>query len=96
VATTISFSNNNKNNNNSNCVLLICVSGKEKISFSKSDALNVSAVATACEESYRTGLPVHLSVNNDGLVTSDVEKCLVVNGDVIIDDIVVKSNMIVQ
>jgi len=55
------------------------------ISVSKFDALNVSAVATACEESYRTGLPVRLSLSNDGIVNNDAEKCPVVNGDVIID-----------
>ena len=59
------------------CVLLVCVSGKEKISVSKSDALNVSAVATACEESHRTGLPVQLSLS------SDVHDSLV-NGDVVV------------
>jgi len=59
------------------CALLVCISGKEKISVSKSDALNVSAVAAACEESYRTGLPVQLSLSND------VHDSLV-NGDVVV------------
>ena len=55
---------------------LIRVSGKEKISVSKSDALNVSAVASACEESYRTGLPVQLLLSSDGFasISNDVDK----------------------
>lgn len=40
------------------------VQGKAKISVSKTDTLNVSAIATACEESYRTGKPVSLSLSN--------------------------------
>ena len=54
---------------------VVCVPGKEKLSVSKSDALNVSAVATACEESYRTGLPVQLSLSSvmhDDFVNGDV------------------------
>jgi len=58
------------------------VSGKEKISISKSDALNVSAVATACEKSYRTGQPVELSLSSDDLVVSGFrdDRGMVVNG----------------
>jgi len=64
----------------------ICVLGIEKISVSKSDALNVSAVASACERSYRTGLPVQLSLSSDGFVSGDVKKCVVNEGDVLIND----------
>ena len=61
---------------------LVCVSGKEKISVSKCDALNVSAIATACEESYRTGLPVQLSLSKDSLSAGDAEQCNIMNDDV--------------
>jgi len=76
---------------------LICVSGKEKISVSKSDALNVSAVASACEESYRTGLPVQLSLSSDGFafISNDVDKCAAADGDVVIDG-VIKSRVTAQ
>jgi len=64
-------------------LLCVCVSGKESISVSKYDALNVSAIATACEESYRTGLPVQLSLSNDGFSSGDVGQSTVMNNDVI-------------
>ena len=72
--------------------LLVCKSGKEKISVSKSDALNVSAVASACEESYRTGLPVQLSLGSGGFGDVDLGKGAV-NGEVI--DGVISSSTIV-
>jgi len=40
------------------------VQGKAVIAVSKMETLNVSAVATACEESHRTGQPVHLALTN--------------------------------
>ena len=55
----------------------VYVLGTEKMSVSKSDVLNVSAVASACERSYRTGLPVQLSLSSDGFVSAgDVKNCV--------------------
>jgi len=76
------------------CALLFCASGKEKMSVSKSDALNVSAIATACEESYKTGLPVQLSLSDDGLGSADMKQCIA-NGDAV-TDAVMKSHVIAQ
>jgi len=62
---------------------LVCVSGKEKISVSKCDALNVSVIATACEESYRTGLPVQLSLSSDNFSSGDAGQHTIMNNDVV-------------
>ena len=82
-------------NHMSMSVSLICVSGKEEISVSKYAVLNVSAVAAACEESYRTGLPVQLSLSSDAFVNGVVEKSAAEGGEVVVDD-VVKSAVIAQ
>jgi len=73
----------------------ICVPGTEKISVSKSDVLNVSAVASACERSYKTGLPVQLSLSSDGFVNNNVEKCVINDGNAVSDGII-KSVVNVQ
>lgn len=39
------------------------VEGKAKMSVTSTDAYNVSAIATACETSHKTGKPVQLSLN---------------------------------
>jgi len=58
------------------------VSGKEKVPVSMCDALNVSAIASACEESYRTGIPVQLSLSKDSFSSSDAGHDTIVNNDV--------------
>ena len=69
----------------------LCTAGKEKMSVSKCDVLNVSAVASACERSYSTGLPVQLTLSSDGFVSAGhVDNC-VIDDSSIISDGVVKS-----
>jgi len=64
------------------CCELVYLSGNEKISVSKLDALNVSAIASACEESCRTSLPVQLSLSNESFSSGDAGQCILMNNDV--------------
>jgi len=78
------------------CVCVLLCAGKAKLSVTKCDVLSVSAVATACEQSYRTGLPVQLSLNSphdgddDVVVDGLADKSPAVDGaaDVLVDGLV--------